>query len=100
MTTEEKPSPDAEEILEGIRQLKAGETGRVYGPEQILAITARQSSKLTQVEFARLLDVSVDAIRDWEQGRRSPRGAARTLLRVAMAFPKILQRLNKQPDSF
>jgi len=94
MTTEEKISPEAEEILEAIRQLKAGETGRVYSPEQILAIAARQSSNLTQVEFAQLLDVSVDAVRDWEQGRRSPRGAARTLLRIAMEHPDILARLN------
>ena len=94
MTTEEKLSPEATEILEGIRQLKAGETGRVYCPEQILAIAARQSSKLTQVEFARLLDVSVYAIRDWEQGRRSPRGAGRTLLRIAIAHPEVLQQLN------
>ena len=93
MTTEEKISPEAAEILEGIRQIRAGEIGRVYTPEQILAIAARQSSKLTQVEFAELLDVSVDAVRDWEQGRRSPRGAARPLLRVAMQHPKVLKRL-------
>lgn len=94
MTTEENNSPEAAEILEGIRQVKAGEIGRVYTPEQILAIAARRSSKLTQVEFAELLDVSVDAIRDWEQGRRSPRGAARTLLRVAMQHPKVLHNLD------
>lgn len=93
MTTEEKLSPEAEDILEGIRQMKAGEIGRVYTPEQILAIAARRSSKLTQAEFAHLLDVSVDAIRDWEQGRRSPRGAARTLLRIAMQHPEVLHRL-------
>ena len=94
MTTEENISPEAKDILEGIRQMKAGELGRKYTPEQILAIAARRSSKLTQVEFARLLDVSVDAIRDWEQGRRSPRGAARTLLRVALQQPKVLRRLD------
>ncbi|MCP4301883.1 MAG: helix-turn-helix domain-containing protein [Gammaproteobacteria bacterium] len=94
MSTEAKISPEAKEILEAVRQIKAGETGRVYSPEQILAIAARQSSNLTQVEFARLLDVSVDAIRDWEQGRRSPRGAARTLLRVAIAHPEVLARLD------
>ncbi len=93
MTTEEKLSPEAEEILEGIRQIKSGDFGRVYTPDQILAIAARRSSKLTQVEFADLLDVSVDAIRDWEQGRRSPRGAARTLLRVAMQHPEVLRQL-------
>jgi len=93
MTTEEKLSPEAEDILEGMRQIQAGELGRVFTPEQILAIAARRSSKLTQVEFAQLLDVSVDAIRDWEQGRRSPRGAARTLLRIAMQHPEVLQQL-------
>jgi len=74
--------------------MNAGEIGRIYTPEQMLAIAARQSSKLTQIEFAQLLDVSVDAIRDWEQGRRSPRGASRTLLRVAMQHPKVLRQLN------
>ena len=94
MTTRETLSPEGEDLLEAVRQMKVGETGRIYNPEQILAIAARQSSKLTQVEFAKLLDVSVDAIRDWEQGRRSPRGAARTLLRIAMAHPEVLGRLD------
>ena len=94
MTTKETLSPEGKDLLEAVRQMKAGETGRVYSPEQILAVAARQSSKLTQVEFAKLLDVSVDAIRDWEQGRRSPRGAARTLLRIAMVHPEVLDRLD------
>jgi putative transcriptional regulator len=94
MSSEQTISPEAEDLLAAIRQMKAGEIGRIYHPEQILAIAARQSSKLTQVEFARLLDVSVDAIRDWEQGRRSPRGAAKTLLRVAMEYPEVLRQLN------
>ncbi len=93
MSTKDTISAEAADLLEAIRQMKAGEVGRVYTPEQILAIAARRSSNLTQVEFAELLDVSVDAIRDWEQGRRSPRGAARTLLRIAMQHPEVLQRL-------
>ena len=93
MNDKNSVSPEATELLEAIRQMKAGEVGRKYTPEQILAIAARRSSNLTQVEFAELLDVSVDAIRDWEQGRRSPRGAARTLLRIAMQHPEVLQRL-------
>jgi putative transcriptional regulator len=74
--------------------MKAGEKARVYSHEQVLAIAARQAANLTQVEFAALLDVSVDAIRDWEQGRRAPRGAARTLLRIAMSHPEVLEQLN------
>ena len=96
METEENLSKEAQDLLESIQQMNSGETGRVYTPEQILAIAARQSSKLTQTEFAKLLDVSVDAIRDWEQGRRSPRGAARTLLRVAMQHPDVLRRLDSR----
>ena len=83
-----------EELLEAVKQMKAGQAARVYKPEQLMAIGARRTSKLTQEEFAKLLDVSVDSIRDWEQGRRKPRGAARTLLRIAMAHPEVLENLN------
>ena len=81
------------ELLKAVKQMKAGEKGRVYTPEQLLAISARQSVNLTQKEFARLLNVSVDSVQDWEQGRRSPRGAARTLLRVAHEHPEVLEQL-------
>lgn len=94
MTAKGNRKSNAAEILEAVRQMKAEDKARIYGPEQILAIAARQSSSLTQEEFARLLDVSVDAIRDWEQGRRSPKGAARTLLRIAMTHPEVLVQIN------
>ena len=81
------------ELLEAVEQMKRGKKGRVYSPEQLLAISARQSVNLTQKEFARLLNVSVDSIQDWEQGRRSPRGAARTLLRVVHEHPEVLEDL-------
>jgi putative transcriptional regulator len=82
------------ELLKAVKQMKARRKGRVYTKEQLLAISARQSVNLTQKEFAQLLDVSVDSVQDWEQGRRSPRGAARTLLRVARSHPRILARLD------
>ncbi len=81
------------ELLKAVKQMKAGKKGRVYTPEQLLAISARQSVNLTQEEFARLLNVSVDSVQDWEQGRRSPRGAARTLLRVVQNHPEVLEQL-------
>jgi len=81
------------ELLKAVKQMKAGKKGRVYTPEQLLAISARQSVNLTQKEFARLLNVSVDSVQDWEQGRRSPRGAARTLLRVVQEHPEVLEQL-------
>ena len=81
------------ELLKAVKQMKAGKKGRVYTPEQLLAISARQSVNLTQKEFARLLNVSVDSVQDWEQGRRTPRGAARTLLRVVHEHPEVLDQL-------
>ena len=79
------------ELLEAIGQMRRGERARVYTPEQLLAISARRSTKRTQREFAQLLNVSVHSVQDWEQGRRSPRGAAKTLLRIAQSHPDILE---------
>jgi len=93
MTRKRRMSEQGDELLKAVKQMKAGKKGRVYTPEQLLAISARQSVNLTQKEFARLLNVSVDSVQDWEQGRRSPRGAARTLLRVAHKHPEVLEQL-------
>ena len=76
------------EILEGIQQIKRGETGRITTLPAVSEIRARM--KLSQSEFARLLGVSVRTLQDWEQGRRSPSGPARMLLQVAHKNPKAL----------
>ena len=93
MAGKRKMTAEGAELLRAVKEMKAGKKGRVYTPEQLLAISARQSVNLTQKEFARLLDVSVAAVRDWEQGRRSPRGAARTLLRVVHEHPEVVEGL-------
>ena len=49
----------------------------------------RKRMGLTQVEFARRIDVSLETIRNWEQGKRGPTGAARTLLRILDKAPEI-----------
>jgi len=86
-------SAEGAELLKAVKQMKAGKKGRVYTPEQLLAISARHAVKLTQKEFARLLNVSIDSVQDWEQGRRSPRGTAKTLLRVAQNHPEVLEEI-------
>jgi putative transcriptional regulator len=86
-------SVEGAELLKAVKQMKAKEKGRVYTSEQLLAISARQSVSLTQKEFAQLLNVSIDSIQDWEQGRRSPRGAAKTLLRIAQEHPEVLEKI-------
>ena len=86
-------SDEGAELLKAVEQMKGGKKGRTYTKEQLLAISARKSVNLTQREFAKLLNVSIDTVQDWEQGRRSPRGAAKTLLRIAQSYPKVLEQL-------
>jgi len=93
VTRKQKMSAEGAELLKAVKQMKAGKKGRAYTPEQLLAISARQSVSLTQKEFAQLLNVSIDSIQDWEQGRRSPRGAAKTLLRIAQKHPEVLEQI-------
>src|SRR5215472_15879237 len=76
------------ELLEGLRQLKRGEHGRVINVPDVASIRAKTG--LSQPRFAALLGVSVRTLQDWEQGRRAPSGAARTLLLVADRNPHAL----------
>jgi len=76
------------EILESLREIKRGENGRVATIPDVAAI--RERIALSQAEFAELLGVSVRTLQDWEQGRRLPSGAARTLLLVAAKNPEAL----------
>ncbi len=76
------------EILEGIREIKRGEHGRVTTLPSVASI--REKTGLPQTVFARLLGVSVRTLQEWEQGRRAPSGAARTLLLVAAKNPHAL----------
>ena len=77
------------EILEGIRKIKRGEYGRVITVPPVAAV--REKTGLSQSQFARLLGVSVRTLQEWEQGRRAPSGAARTLLRIAAKNPRALR---------
>ena len=76
------------EILQGLREIKRGEHGRVINIPEVASI--REKTGLSQVRFAELLGVSVRTLQDWEQGRRAPSGAARTLLVVANKNPRVL----------
>ena len=76
------------EILEGLQELKRGDVGRVINVPSVSSV--REKTGLSQSRFASLLGVSVRTLQDWEQGRRAPSGAARTLLLVAHRNPRVL----------
>jgi len=77
------------EILRGIREIKRGEHGRVITVPPVASV--RERTGLSQSQFARLLGVSVRTLQEWEQGRRAPSGAARTLLLIAAKNPSALR---------
>ena len=53
----------------------------------------RRRLGLTQVEFARRIDVPHETIRNWEQGKRGPTGAARALLKILDKAPETALRV-------
>lgn len=71
------------ELLQSIQEMKAGKGQVVLSP----AIEARKQTGLSQSQFAALLGVSVRTLQGWEQGRKQPSGAARTLLAIARTNP-------------
>lgn len=80
-------------LLQSVREMKAGRRGRVHRVEVPDAIAARLKSGLSQAQFAVLLGVSVRTLQEWEQGRRQPTGAAKTLLAIAVKQPDLLRSL-------
>jgi len=82
------------EILEGIKEIKKYKKGELQlktttlsdpSPAQII----RKKLALSQASFAGLMGVSIRTIQDWEQGRRSPKGPAKSLLRIAEQHPEV-----------
>ena len=79
------------ELLQSVREMKAGRRGRVHRVKVPPIVAARLKSRLSQGQFARLLGVSVRTLQDWEQGRREPSGAAKTLISIATNRPDVLR---------
>jgi len=88
-----------QEILDGIREVKAYKAGtkvlRVHSlkkpaPPKII----RTKLKLSQSAFAGLMGVSLRTVQDWEQGRRKPSGPAVALLRIAEQKPEVFMQLS------
>ncbi len=81
------------ELLQSVREMKAGRRARAHKIEVPAAAAVRLMSGLSQAQFAALLGVSIRTLQDWEQGRREPSGAAKTLIRIAAKRPEVLRLL-------
>jgi putative transcriptional regulator len=110
------------ELLQSVRDLKAGRWGRkttietradgsvrrrvelpsgkvardeiVTGARWAL-LSARSSSGLSQADFADALGVSKRTLENWEQGRAEPTGPAKVLLNLVAKYPDTVKRLAK-----
>lgn len=98
------------QIIEGLHEAIAYERGELHGASvRRVAVTARTATVepapryrggriaklrdrlgLSQPVFAQVLNVSPETVRSWEQGKRSPEGAALRLLQVAERHPEVI----------
>ena len=81
------------DLLLSVKQMKAAKTARKTKVQVSEVTRARNSVQMSQPAFADLIGVSVRTLQAWEQGKRNPSGAARTLIRVAEKHPEILREL-------
>ena len=63
--------------------------GELRGGEDIASL--RRFLGMTQQSFSQALGISIHTLRNWEQGRRTPKGPALALLRIAARHPRVLR---------
>jgi putative transcriptional regulator len=78
-------------LLQSVREFKARKFARVTQIEVNEVVQARQSTGMSQAEFASALSISKRTLQEWEQGRRSPSGAAQALIRIARKHPEVVR---------
>lgn len=85
-----------DELVQSVREMGAISRGEVK-PSRVTEIAmpdarqVREDLGFSQAEFARVLQVSVATIRNWEQQRRQPTGPARVLLTIVQQRPDVLK---------
>ena len=84
------------DIAQQMRAPHGGTADRAGRPRKAQAAAAaayaravRARSNLTQAEFAARIGVPLETVRNWEQGKRLPRGPARALLKVIEKAPEV-----------
>lgn len=78
------------ESMEQMGEISRGERApsREFHVDADSVRAVREATGLSQVQFARLIEVQIGTLRNWEQGRRRPTGPARALIKALKARPK------------
>jgi putative transcriptional regulator len=87
-------------LIESAREALAiasgqAEAAQIFTPPEVDVAAIRKRSGLSQERFAKRFGFSAAAVRDWEQQRRRPDAAARTLLLVIDREPHAVERALK-----
>jgi putative transcriptional regulator len=89
-------SEAGEKILRSVRSLRAAVQSHaalpVHVPAEIDVKAIRRKLGMTQAQFAASFGFGLDAVQNWEQGRRRPEGAARAFLKVIEREPEAVRR--------
>ncbi len=90
----DEPPPSGEEIgnklLKSVKEMKAGKAERTNHIIPNSVIEARLKTGLSQNQFAKALHISPRTLQEWEQGRRTPSGAAQALIEIALKHPEVI----------
>ena len=83
-----------EDLLQSVKEAKAIAKGEMPAARrfEVLAPDAkavREKTGLSQSDFARLMQVSVKTLQNWEQHRRNPTGPAAALLKIVSSAPEV-----------
>lgn len=81
------------ELLASVLEMKAGKAERIHKVSVSEVTEARAKSGLSQSQFAQVLGVSTRTLQEWEQGRRTPSGAAQSLLTIATKRPEVIREI-------
>lgn len=78
------------ESMEQMGEITRGERApsREFNVDALQVKAVRTATGLSQVKFAQVIDVQIGTLRNWEQGRRSPTGPAKALLRAIHNDPE------------
>lgn len=81
------------DLLQSVEEMKSGKQAKAHQIQVSTAVEARNKVGVSQSAFAALLGVSKRTLQEWEQGRKEPSGAAKTLLQIALQHPETLRDL-------
>ena len=89
-------SAAGDQILRSVRSLRAavraGAALPVHVPAEVDVRAIRRKLGMSQAQFAAAFGFGLDAVQNWEQGRRRPEGAARAFLKVIAHEPEAVRR--------